>query len=142
MSDQAGLFDLPDPVPQRSPTRSGRGRARETFARTVVADVSVHDAGALRAEASRALDHSVVIGEAADAENDDLLDPREEISTSPAAAVQWCVEPTMGMGPLLESGAVRIDMIDLSAEEESAGLVRVAWTSVGVTVEQVLSRAR
>ncbi len=119
---------MPDPVPPRPPTRSGRGRARETFARTVVADVSVHDAGALRAEASRALDHSVVIGEAADAEDDDLLDPREEISTSPAAAVQWCVEPTMGMGPLLESGAVRIDMIDLSAEEESAGLVRVAWT--------------
>lgn len=128
MSDQAGLFDLPDPVPPRPPTRSGRGRARETFARTVVADVSVHDAGALRAEASRALDHSVVISEAADAEDDDLLDPREEISTSPAAAVQWCVEPTRGMGPLLESGAVRIDMIDLSAEGESAGLVRVVWT--------------
>jgi hypothetical protein len=127
MSDQAGLFELPDPVPPRQPTRAGRGRARETFARTVVADVSAHDVGALRAEASRALDHSVVIGEAADAEDDDLLE-REEISTSPAAAVQWCLEPTMGMGPLLESGAVRIDMIDLSAEEESAGLVRVAWT--------------
>jgi hypothetical protein len=127
MSDQAGLFDLPDPVPPR-PTRSGRGRARETFARTVVADVSVHDACALCAEASRGLDHSFVIGEAADAEDDDLLDLREEISASPAAAVQWCLEPTMGMGPLLESGAVRIDMIDLSAEEKSAGLVRVAWT--------------
>jgi hypothetical protein len=122
------LFELPDPVPPRPPARSGCGRARETFARTVVADVSVHDAGALRAEASHALDHTVVIGEAADAEDDDLLDLREEISTSPAAAVQWCLEPTMGMGPLLESGAVRIDMIDLSAEEESAGLVQVVWT--------------
>ncbi|MGH3982060.1 MAG: hypothetical protein ACRDST_05070 [Pseudonocardiaceae bacterium] len=128
MSDQAGLFDLPDPVPPRPPTRSGRGRARETVARTVVADVSVHDAGVLRAEALRALDHSVVIGEAADAEDDDLPDPQEEISTSPAAAVQWCVEPTMGMRPLLESGAVRIDMIDLSVKETFAGLVRVAWT--------------
>lgn len=128
MSDQAGLFDLPDPVPPRPPTRSGRGRARDTFARTVVADVSVEDAGALRGEASRALDHSVVIGETTDAENDDLPDLREEISTSPAAAVQWCVEATIGMGPSLESGAVRIDMIDLSAEEKSAGLVRVAWT--------------
>ncbi|MGH3825366.1 MAG: hypothetical protein ACRDRA_21375 [Pseudonocardiaceae bacterium] len=36
MSDQAGLFDLPDPVPSRPPTRSGRGRAWETFARTVM----------------------------------------------------------------------------------------------------------
>jgi hypothetical protein len=96
--------------------------------------VSVHDAAALRAEASHALDHTVVIGETADAEDDDLLDLREEISTSPAAAVQWCVEPTMSMGQLLESGAVRIDMIGLSAEEESAGLVRVAWT---VTVKIV-----
>jgi hypothetical protein len=34
----------------------------------------------------------------------------------------------MGMGPLLESGVVRIDMIDLSAEEKPAGPVRVAWT--------------
>jgi len=128
MSNQAGLFDLPDPIRSRPPTRSGRGRARETFARTVVTDVSVHDAGALRAGASRALDHTVVIGEAADAEDDDLLDLQEEISLSPAAAVQWCLEPTIGMGPLLESGAVRIDMIDLSAEEQSAELVRVAWT--------------
>jgi hypothetical protein len=128
MSDQAGLFDLPDPVPPRPPTRSGRGRARETFARTVVADVLVHDAGELHAEASRALDNSVVIGEAADAEDDDLSDLREEISTSPAAAMQWCVEPTMGMGRLLESGAVRINMLDLSAEDNSPGLVRVAWT--------------
>lgn len=121
MSNQAGLFDLPDPIRPRPPTRSGRGRARETFARTVVTDVSVHDAGALRAEASRALDHTVVIGEAADAEDDDLLDLREEISLSPAAAVQWCLEPTIGMGTLLESGAIRLDMIDLSARRSPLG---------------------
>jgi hypothetical protein len=128
MSDQAGLFGLPDPVPSRSPTRSGRGRARETFARTVTADGSVHDASALRAEALRVLQHSVVIGEAAGAEDDDLADLREEISLSAAAAVEYCVEPTMGMGPLLESGSVRIGKIDLSAEERSAELVRVGWT--------------
>jgi hypothetical protein len=140
MSNQAGLFDLPDPIRPRPPTRSGRGRARETFARTVVTDVSVHDAGALRAEASRALDHTVVIGEAADAEDDELRDLREEISTSPAAAVQWCLEPTIGMGPLLESGAIRLDMIDLSAEEESAGLVRVTWTVTAKILDAVAVR--
>lgn len=42
--------------------------------------------------------------------------------------MRWCVEPTRGMGPLLECGAVRIVGIDLSAEEKSAGLVRVTWT--------------
>lgn len=158
MSNQTGLFDLPDPIRPRPPTRSGRGRARETFARTVVTDVSVHDAGALRAEASRALDHTVVIGEAADAEDDDLLDLREEISLSPAAAVQWCLEPTIGMGTLLESGAIRLDMIDLSPRRSQsfaaawhwaadphaplAAIPGVTWTSVEVTVEQVLTRAR
>jgi hypothetical protein len=130
MSDQAGLFDLPDPLPPRPPTRTGHGRTRETFARTVTADGSVHDASALHAEALRALQHSVVIGEdgGAEDEDDDLADLQEEISLSAAAAVEWCVEPTMGMGPLLESGSVRIGKIDLSAEERSAELVRVAWT--------------
>lgn len=42
--------------------------------------------------------------------------------------MQWCVEPTMGTGRLLKSGAVRIDMLDLSVEDKSPGLVRVAWT--------------
>lgn len=141
MSDQAGLFDLPDPVRSRPPTRSGRGRARETFARTVTADVSVHDADALRAEALRALQHSVVISEAAGAEDDDLADLWEEISRSAAAAVQWCVEPTMGMEPLLESGMVRIGTIDLSAEERSAGLVRVAWTVTVKVLDAAAVRA-
>lgn len=136
MSDQAGLFDLPDPVRSRPPTRSGRGRARETFARTVTADVSVHDA-----EALRVLQHSVVIGEAAGAEDDDLADLWEEISRSAAAAVQWCVEPTMGMEPLLESDAVRIGTIDLSAEERSAGLVRVAWTVTVKVLDAAAVRA-
>lgn len=79
----------------------------------------------------------MVIGESADTADDDLTDSREEISTSPAAAMQWCVEPTRGMGPLLECGAVRIVGIDLSAEEKSAGLVRVTWT-VTINVSRTL----
>jgi hypothetical protein len=55
LSDQPELFDLPDPVPPSPPTRSYRGRARETVTRTIVADVSVHDAAMLHAEALRAL---------------------------------------------------------------------------------------
>ncbi|MGH3853167.1 MAG: hypothetical protein ACRDR6_06645 [Pseudonocardiaceae bacterium] len=40
MHDQLGLFDMPH---REAPVRSGRGRTRETYARTVVADVTVHD---------------------------------------------------------------------------------------------------
>lgn len=147
MSDQAGLFDMPDPVPPRPPTRSGRGRARETFARTVVADVSVHDAGALRAEASRALDHSVVIGEAADAEDDDLLDPREEISTSPAAAVRElaltaCPATDVATHAEIEQSFAAAWHWAADPHAPLAAIPGVTWTSVKVTVEQVLSRAR
>ncbi len=134
MSDQPGLFDLVVPeVP--TPARSGRGRARETYARTVVADVTVQNRQALRAAALRVLDVGIVmIGESPD-EPDDLPDPREEIVTSDAAAVQWCLEPTTGMELLLESGVVRILSIDMGCDEveteqtSGAGTqVRARWT--------------
>ncbi len=51
-----------------------------------------------------------------------------------AAALQRCVEPTYGMWPLLEVGAMRIDSVDLAAEERGPRRVRV---SGGVTVKIV-----
>jgi hypothetical protein len=47
--------------------RTGRGRARETYARTVIADVRVRRLAVLRAAALRSFDESpmVVVGEAA-----------------------------------------------------------------------------
>jgi hypothetical protein len=122
MDDRPGLFDLPAQDPSPIPLRSARGRARETFARTVVADVTVCNAAALRAHALEALERAIPIGDAVD--DADLLDPEEEIVTSSAAALQWCLEPTNGMWPLLESDAVRIDGIDLATEERSATLVQ------------------
>jgi hypothetical protein len=128
MDDSPGLFDLPEQNPSPIPLRSARGRARETFARTVVADVIVCDAAALRAHALKALERAIAIGDVVDDADADLLDPEEEIVTSSAAALQWCLEPTDGMWPLLESGAVRIDEITLSAEERGVGAVRASWT--------------
>ncbi len=86
MSDQPGLFDLVVPeVP--NPAHSGRGRARETYARTVVADVTVANRQALQAATLGMLDTGiVVIGEPSD-EPEDLSDLREEIATSDAAAL-------------------------------------------------------
>lgn len=128
MHDQPGLFELAAPeVP--APARSGRGRARETYARTVVADVAIQNRRALRAAALRVLDQGIVLIDGSSDELGDLLDPREEIAASDAAAVQWCLEPTTGIWPLLESGAVRILSVDLGCDESEAGrAVRVRWT--------------
>jgi hypothetical protein len=95
-----------------------------------VVDAVVVDAAALRAGALRTLDRAITISEggAFDDENDDLLTPEEEIATGVAAALQWCVEPTDGMWPLLETEAVRIDAIDLAAEERGPSQVRASWT--------------
>jgi hypothetical protein len=124
MDDQAGLFDRPEQELPATPSRSTWGRARERFARAVVVDLVVRDAAALRAEALRALGRAVPVSAAEGEADADLLDPEEEILTSSAAALQWCLEPTNGMWPLLESDAVRIDGIDLATEERSATLVQ------------------
>jgi hypothetical protein len=134
MNDQPGLFDLIVPeVP--APARSGRGRARETYARTVVADVTVQNHQALRAAALRVLDSGIVLISESSDEPADLPDPREEIATSDGAAVQWCLEPTAGMELMLESGVVRILSIDMGCDEVEAdhasgagAQVRARWT--------------
>jgi hypothetical protein len=117
----------PRPAP---PARTARGRARERYARRVVVDVALLDPAALRAEALRTRDRAIRISEggAVDDEDDDLLAPEEEIATGVAAALQWCVEPTDGMWPLVETGAVRIDAVDLAAEERGPSQVRASWT--------------
>ncbi|MDN5747037.1 MAG: hypothetical protein L0H64_00650 [Pseudonocardia sp.] len=123
MTEQPGLFDLPPPPTPPSAPRSGRGHTRETWPRTVTAV----DRRALRDEALRRLEDGIVIGEFAD-DDPDLTDPREDVAQSCAAAVQWCLEPTEGLWPLLEAGAVRIDQVELAATDEEPGRVRASWT--------------
>lgn len=77
----------------------------------------------------------VLIGESSD-EPDDLLDPREEIATSDAAAVQWCLEPTTGMELLLDSGVVRVLSIDMGCDEVEAEQT----SDAGAQVAPVLQR--
>lgn len=127
MPEQPGLFDAPSP-PVPAPARPGRGRARETYARTVVADVTVRDAAALREEALRVLDDDgIVIGESPGM-REDPLDPREEAATSAAAALAWRLEPTAGLWPMLDAGAVQMIDVDLAVEEKSAAQVKARWT--------------
>jgi hypothetical protein len=127
MHEQPGLFDVPTPE-VAAPPHTGRGRARETYARIVVADVVVQDAPALRAAALRALDGGIVIAECPGPPDDEVLDPRDEVATSSAAALEWCLEPTTGLWPLLDAGAVQVTTVDLAVDEVAAARVRARWT--------------
>jgi hypothetical protein len=102
MHEQPGLFEVLTPE-FAAPPRAGRGRARETYAR-------------------------IVIAECPGPPEDDLLDPRDEVATSSAAALEWCLEPTTGLWPLLEAGAVRVDALELAVDEVAAARVRAHWT--------------
>ncbi|MGH3977421.1 MAG: hypothetical protein ACRDRZ_00195 [Pseudonocardiaceae bacterium] len=131
MPDQPTLFNVPRPE-AAAHARSGRGRTRETYARTVVADVTVHDEAALRAAALRVLDGGLTVvlssPHVEEDTEDDLPDPRDEVTTSAAAALEWCIEPTTGLWPLLEAGAARIVKVDLHVDEQTATRHRVQWT--------------
>ena len=127
MADQPALFDVPGPE-RPGPDRPGRGRTRETYARTVVADVVVHDEAALRTAALRVLDGGLEVIPASPDEADELPDPQEEVAESSAAALDWCVELTAGLWPLIDSGAVRIIGGDLGIEEQAQARYRVQWT--------------
>jgi hypothetical protein len=135
MHEQPGLFDVPAPEFVASP-RTGRGRARETYARIVVADVVVQDVAALRAAALRALDGGIVIAEFPGLPEGEMLDPRDEVLASPAVALEWCLEPTAGLLPLLEAGVVRVDALDLGVDEVAATRVRAHWT-VTIRIQDV-----
>ncbi len=129
MTQQPGLFDLPEP-PQPPPatTATGRGRRRETWARRVVADLHVVDPAALRAAALHRFDTAVTIdlGPAADTDDPDLVDPRDEIATDSAAAAQWWIEPTQGLWPQLAE-SLRVDAVDLDGTGTGPNQVRLSW---------------
>lgn len=52
-ANQTGLFELPGPTPPCPSERSQRGRNRETWARTVTAEVTIVDADAVREALAR-----------------------------------------------------------------------------------------
>ncbi len=137
VNEQESLFQVPEPVALAPAARGGRGRARETWAREVSARVRVVDPAALRAAALRILDSGFTIdGVTADESDEALTDPAEDIATSDAAALQWCIEPTDGMWPLLEAGAARIDHVEIAVDDVGADGLLARW-SVTVRLQDV-----
>jgi hypothetical protein len=128
MADQPGLFDLPAPDVPVAVSRVGRGRAREVYARTVVADVRVQRPAMLHVEALRSFDQSptVVIGQLA--ANEAAPDSRESVATDWTAALGWLLDPVFDLWPLIEADAVRLLEVDVDLTGRSGDRCTVSWT--------------
>lgn len=130
--DELALFDLPSAAVESRESSSrtpGRGRARETYARRVVADVTVIRESVLREAALRVLDEGVAI-DLGPAEGDvaDDPDPRAEIEESAVAALTWVLEPTADLWCLLEADAFLLTNVEISVDETSSAACQVSWT--------------
>jgi hypothetical protein len=124
MPDEPTLFDVPQqPVSAPAP-RVERGRARQTWKRTVTVDIEVVRADTVRRLALRVLNRqpSVELRLRTDAP-----DPRAEIHASPRAALQWVIDPTRGFEDLLDTGAVRLIEAGVRVEELSERANRATW---------------
>lgn len=124
-ANEPSLFDIPDLEPPALPDRPQPGRNRETWARTVTAEVTIIDAGALRDAAARAEQNAVTIGVHADPTAND---PDVEAAKDPFDVLVWLVWPTDGLEELLEAGAFRILEVDSELAAESDAVGTLSWT--------------
>jgi len=142
MTDEPALFDLPTAQPRPVPvdTRTGRGRTRETYARTVTADITVQRIPVLREAALRAYDDSPAIP-FGDADDDDGLDTREQIATDSGAALSWLLDPTQDLWALLEADAMDLVAVDIDIDLDAPTRCRARWT-VAVKLRDVAAFRR
>jgi hypothetical protein len=158
MADQAALFDLPStglpraaspaPGPSTSRSRVRQGRARQTYARTVEAEVRVQRRTMLHTKALRSFDKTpkLVIGHVDPDDLDEPSDPghldeegpysRHGIATDWTAALGWLLDPTSDLWPLIDAGALRLLAVDVDLTEHTGQQCRLAWT-VTVKLEDV-----
>ena len=127
--NEPGLFEMPDREPAASPGRLPRGRNRETWVRTVTAEVDVIDAEALRDAALRVEESGLTIGLGAGL---DVPDTGAEADVQAVGdtfeKLAWLIWPTDGMEGPLAAGAFRILSVDSAAVAESDDRGILTWT--------------
>lgn len=133
---EPGLFDLPEPdtttttTTTTPPSRSQTGRNRQTWTLTVTADVSIIDPAAVAGATERYLADTVVI----DAHTGSVIeDPAQEDAGpdpthAPFDQLPWLIEPTEGLGQLMEQGALWVTDVERAAEASSADRGTATWS--------------
>jgi hypothetical protein len=131
--DQAGLFDLPDPVtPDPDPTPQ-RGRNGEAWSVTATAEVVITDAGALLRAAADQSEGVVLVDPSeepawADSPHETTNETTNEATVDdPFDALAWLIWPTEGLESLLEVGALRILSADSETVAQSSDRGTATW---------------
>lgn len=129
-ANQIGLFDLPDQEPPAVPNRSQRGRNRETWARTVTAEVTIIDPAALSDAAARAEENTVTIElqAAPTVEDPAAEDSAVGASEDPFDVLVWLVWPTDGLEGPLDADAFRILEVESEVAARSDDVGTLSWT--------------
>ncbi len=118
--NEPGLFDMPDREPPATAERPQRGRNRETWARTVTAEVAIIDAAALREAVLRGKESALSIGLPADPDvQDPVADPDPEAAADAFDELAWLIWPTDGLEGPLAAGAFRLLSVDSNAAAET-----------------------
>jgi len=142
-ADEPALFDMPSAEqPAKSQARQ-RGRNRETWARTVTAEITIVDPAALREAARRVRESAVTITLPALPHEDDPVaeDPPVGDTEHAFDALTWLLWPTDSMEEPLEAGAFRVLSEDIEVEPESDDRGTLAWTvTVKLTDVRMLRR--
>jgi len=129
-ADEHALFDMPrERQPVMSP-RGQRGRNRETWSRTVTAEITIVDAESLREAAREARESAVqvVLRERTGDEDAHAEDPGVEAEAHALDALTWLLWPTATMEPPQEVGAFRVLEEDVEVTPVSEDRGTLTWT--------------
>ncbi len=127
--NEPGLFEMPDREPAASPGRLPRGRNRETWVRTVTAEVNIIDAQAVRDAALRVEEGGLTIALGAGLDVQDTM-PETGLQAvgDTFEKLAWLIWPTDGLEEPLAAGAFRILSMDRAAVAESDDRGILTWT--------------
>lgn len=132
---QPGLFELPDAEPQPSRPRPRRGKKKESWTRTVTAEVVIVDQATVEEAAARADENSVIVdwntgplgsalsapetGAKPDLEPEPAPAPEPEPEPTIWDRLAWMIWPNHGLDHLVEADAFRVIAIESAVEGES-----------------------
>ncbi|MBF8192481.1 hypothetical protein ITP53_43745 [Nonomuraea sp. K274] len=104
------------------------GRPGQRWRRTMAAQVVVHDLAVLRDKALDDFDSGTFIEIGDIDDDDDLPDTREVIASTAEGALNWLIDPTAGLWPLMESGAVLLEAAEHTVGQVADRQFQVSWS--------------